>query len=142
MIEIEIKNYLPEGYTLLEGSEPSKIMLHEKGIDYKFNYEANFTKEVEFDPHEGDPVLEGKYMQKKMVDGSIYNLEEGSIHINDIYGISKSTKAYYKTEADEKSKKKFYTYEVNIGDLMLSFETKDEQCEVYGIILMWFKETK
>lgn len=142
MIEIEIKNYLPEGYTLLEGSEVSKIILHEKGIDYKFNYEAVFNTEVEFDPYEHDDLLKGKALETKMVDGSIFNIEEGSVHIKDVYGISKATKAYYKTEADEKKKNKSYTYEINIGDLMLSFETKEEQCEVYGIVLMWFKETK
>jgi len=142
MIEIEIKNYLPEGYTLSKGSEVSKIILSDKGIDYKFNYEAEYEKEIEFDPHEDDDILRGKAIEKKMVDGSIYNIEEGSISIKDVWGISKSSKAYFKTKEDESNKLKSYAYEISVGDLILSFETKEEQSEVYSIVLMWFKENK
>ena len=142
MIEIEIKNFLPEGYTISEGSEVSKIILNGKFLEYKFNYEADFKTEVEYDPHEDDDFLKGKALQKKMVDGSIYNMEEGVVNINDIYIISKITQAYFKTDEDEKKKRKSYTYEINIGDLMLSFETKEEQESKYEIINNWFKTNK
>jgi hypothetical protein len=141
-IEIQIKNFLPEGYTLTEGSEISTVTLYPKYLEYKFNYEADFKKEIEFDPHEDDDFLKGKALEKKMVDGSIFNIEEGTISIKDIFGISKITKAYFKTEADEKKKRKSYTYEINVGDLMLSFETKEEQENKYEIIKDWFKINK
>jgi len=141
-IEIEIKNFLPEGYTLTEGSEISTVTLYPKYLEYKFNYEADFKKEIEFDPHEDDDFLKGKALEKKMVDGSIFNIEEGIISIKDITSICKITKAYFKTEADEKKKRKSYIYEINIGDLMLSFETKEEQENKYEIIKDWFKINK
>ena len=141
-IEIQIKNFLPEGYTLTEGSEISIVTLYPKWLEYKFNYEADFKKEIEFDPHEDDDFLKGKALEKKMIDGSIFNIEEGIISIKDITGICKITKAYFKTEADEKKKRKSYIYEINIGDLMLSFETKEEQENKYEIIKDWFKINK
>ena len=142
-IKILIDNYLPEGYTLTKDSRPCELILSPKGINYDFYYEADFKTEVEYDPHEDDDFLRGKTeLQKKLVDGSISNIEEGFLSIDCINLISKLTKAYYKSAKDEKNKRKSYTYEVIIEDLVLNFENKEKQTEVYEIIYKWFIENK
>jgi hypothetical protein len=141
-LKIEIKNCLPVGYTPTKDSKNTTITLDDKGMEYEFDYVADGTTEVEFDPHEGDSVLQGKYVQKKMIDGSIFNIDSGFIHISDIYIISKSTTPYFKDEKAEKQKIKSYSYTLQIGDVFINIGTKEEQEDLYKTLIGWFKEYK
>jgi hypothetical protein len=141
-VKIEIKNCIPEGYTLTKESKDTSITLNDKGLEFEFDYVADGATEVEYDPHEGDSMLEGKNIQKKMVNGSIFNIETGFIHISDIYIISKSTTPYFKNEKAEKQNKKSYRYTVQTGDVFFSINTKEEQEEIYKTLIGWFNEYK
>ncbi len=141
-LKIEIKNCLPEGYTITKDSKNTFITLDDKGIEYEFDYIADGSTEIEFDPYADDEMLKGKVLQKKMIDGSIFNIDSGFIHISDIYIISKSTTPYFKNEEAEKQKKKSYNYTLQIGDVFISIGTREEQEELYKTLIGWFKEYK